>query len=143
MSNAKFTTHLSIFTQAVDENYSNNRGSTQDSDYYSYDGFNIDEIDKILDKSRLTAHDDDLDDKSTGFVSDEEILKGIEDIQLAQSAHPNKKISSLFADNWSNNLIALKNQTLVKLCCAQYFQGKLKNCRKLTYDSMSSYKLEN
>lgn len=77
MLNLKGSNNYNIFTQPIDESYSNQLQHFSSENYYSYEGCNIVEIDKILNKSKLSSNEEeDINDNSTnGIFSEEDILK--------------------------------------------------------------------
>lgn len=121
---------LNIFTQAVDQCYSSQAESI---DYYSYDGCNIKDIDKMLNKSKITDIDEDIqaDNSTAGIFSDEEKT---ERFFLTKQ---------LLVSDWTLRLNNLKADILENISNREIFKySKPHSGRKLTFDSASKSKEE-
>jgi len=143
-----------IFTQAVDFIYSND----SNENYYSYDGLDMQNLDKILEKENFSFIDDDLHDNSTiGGLSEAEskhkysidscktkdtftvtvnVCKDL--INFKPFAPPKMNLTSFFKENWKTGLNDLKKQLNTRINKNTFLEGSKFSNRKMTYDTTSS-----
>ncbi len=150
MDDNKFTNKtISIFTQAVDNFYSKDTKDISDS-YYSYDGCDVIEIDKILDKSNISKIDEEMNDYSTyGVFSDEDSNKnsGLSDLKsnqvINQSEKKKRKLTDFFQQPWVESISCLKKQVSNRIDKNNFLEGTNKiSARKLTFDTTPSNKFK-
>lgn len=143
-SSNPYYSSLSIFTQAIDQRYST-KDKDSSTEYYSYEGCDIKEIDRlVLNKSAPNESDD---DKSTLLVLSEE-----ESLVFSNSNNKQSKFTNTLSDNWINSIVKLK---LEQECFFEDYlsfinpydldenlkrESFIKN-RKLTYDMEHPFKL--
>ena len=150
MGDNKFTNKtISIFTQAVDNFYSKDT-KDQNDNYYSYDGCDVLEIDKILDKSNISKIDEEMNDYSTyGVFSDDDSNKnsGLSDLksnQLSnQTEKKKRKLTDFFQQPWVESLTCLKKQVSIRIDKNNFLEGTNKiSARKSTFDTTPSTKFK-
>lgn len=139
-----------IFTQAVDFLYTNDQVN---DNYYSYDGLDMQILDKILDKSNYSIIEEDINDNSTlGGLSeaDSKHKYSIDSNKTgdtftikAFNIEEKKKISDILSINWKNNLQILQKQMTNRINKNNFLEGNKMSVRKMTYDTSSSKVLKN
>jgi hypothetical protein len=118
---------LNIFTQAVDQCYTSKE---EFIDYYSYEGCNTKDIDKMLNKSKITEADDEIqaDNSTAGMFSDEETR--VEKTSFTKN---------FLADDWTTKLKSLKDNTIYDTPSSNPIPRQLNpviSGRKLIFDSI-------
>lgn len=120
-------TNLNIFTQAIDESYNNYHNMSVD--YYSYEGCNMKDLDKMmLDKSGLQEIDED--NSTIGLFSDEEVHRH-------SSENFGIKITDYLKSSWIKSLRELKTNAILTMPF-----NNMVNSRKLSYDLVPELKLD-
>lgn len=150
MSDNKLTSKkISIFTQAVDNYYSKDSNNQSIDNNYSYDGCDVLEIDKILDKSDFSKIEEEMNDYSThGVFSDEDSNKnsGLSDGKIPNTSIINKKqrkLTDFFHQPWVDSISSLKKQVSNRIDKNNFLDGTDKvSSRKLTFDTTPSTKFK-
>lgn len=126
-------TNLNIFTQAVDNMYIKDQSN---ENYYSYEGCDIGEIDKILNKSSISKIEEDEHEDNSTFADDEYRKLSSDTTKSKESVVENKntrKLTDELSNNWVQNLTNLKKQVLIKIDKNNFLENGVKN-RKFTFD---------